>query len=350
MENLQTHREISPDFFESIEIDISNECNLFCPLCHRNATGEEKFTLHHEEKQEMTLQTIMKIDKKFKNLKTWYLGFLICEPFLHKDILKIIDYLKMKDKHLVISTNGNVHVPKDDNDEWAFWYSLRTRMDKNDKIIWSVDGLTQDVYKKYRRGGKLKDVLETLTYAINYLPFVHHEIQTIEFKHNEHQLREEYKNIKSLIPTETESGVQPKITYNKIPCCGDCSLNKSGVEPLWDLEEFKKIRKRVFDMAHNKALKKMSGVVECESNHNKIIFVDHLGRIGFCPTHLTRSVKLQKEKRIPPVNVVDDIEDIQKYINQEFDTKTNNPVCQFNCGTFWKVLKDKKGLGYIKTQ
>jgi radical SAM protein with 4Fe4S-binding SPASM domain len=72
-----------------------------------------------------------------------------------------------------------------------------------DKIIISIDGTSQEVYEKYRIGGKLELALESIRHIQNwknktksFTPLI--EIQFIVLKHNEHQINEVKKMAKDL--------------------------------------------------------------------------------------------------------------------------------------------------------
>lgn len=320
------------DIYTSIEIDISNVCNLNCPLCHREAYGAESYDL--KNKVNMTLDTFKRIVEIFPNLERFYLGFLINEPTLHPDFIKIVAYLKSQKKKITLSTNGNTFATLNDKNN-KFWRSFLMLLEPEDKIIWAVDGFTEEVYHQYRKGGSLAKVLTNIDRATNIRPDINHTIQTIMFKHNKEHIEEGYENFKELYHYRFNLP-----TWSMIDCCGDCSMNSDEVEPVWDKKQWLKIKSEV-----------TSGPsFRCESRDNKIIFVDHMGRIGFCPTQLTKSVMDLKEIDSAPANVNDSIEVISKYIDDCYNGRTKNKNCQFNCGVFAKLKKQKAGLDGIHTK
>ena len=83
----------------------------------------------------------------------------------------------------------------------------------------------------------------------------------------------------------------------------------------------------------------------CESFDNKIVFVDHMGRIGFCPTQLTNSVQINK---VPTIYTSK--EEINSYCENTYGNKYNNKICQFNCGTLSKLKKERAGLSNVYTK
>jgi MoaA/NifB/PqqE/SkfB family radical SAM enzyme len=128
-------------------IDIGNFCNLKCPLCPtgtNNPNREKKFMFFEEYK--LVFDKI----KKYAfvvNLYNWG------EPFLNKDILKIIEYTKKNKVGVLLSTNLN--------------YMTDTLIDsiinlKLDKMVISIDGASQETYGSYRKEGDFNQVLGNL--------------------------------------------------------------------------------------------------------------------------------------------------------------------------------------------
>lgn len=329
--NTTWETEVTTEYYTDIEIDIGNICNLKCPLCHRNNFTDEKYELNTVH---MSLETIKEIDNKFPNLQRWYLGFLINEPTLNPNFIEIVSYLKSKNKNITLSTNGNTFATNSDKDT-LFWNTFLNLLDKNDKIIWPLDGLTQEVYAMYRKKGSLEKLIYNIFRATEINPNIDHTIQTILFKHNQEQIRTLLPQFKLI-----HNPVWYNPTWSLIDCCGDCALLSDEAQPVWDKEQWRKI----------KANPPKSGKITCESKENKIIFVDHEGRIGFCPTQLTGSIldgRLEN-KYIP--TVLDDINKINKYINFVYRNKESNKICQFNCGEMAKLKKERYKLNGIATK
>ena len=128
-------------------IDIGNFCNLKCPLCPTGINcldRKKKFMFFNDYK------IIFDKVKRYAfvvNLYNWG------EPFLNKDILKIIRHTKKNRVGVLLSTNLN--------------YLSDEMMDvivklKLDKIVLSIDGASQETYGKYRKGGDFNKVLKNL--------------------------------------------------------------------------------------------------------------------------------------------------------------------------------------------
>ena len=318
------------NIYTDIEIDISNVCNLKCPLCHRNDHGEEAYTLNTSIN--LGVNDFKRLLEVFPNLERIYLGFLICEPTLNPNFIDIVRFLKENNKAITLSTNGNTFAG-DSNKCKNFWNTFLNLLDKNDKIIWPVDGFTEEVYQKYRRGGYLFKVLKNLDRATTINPSIDHTIQTIIFQHNKQQINELYEEFKEMYNFRFNLP-----TWNLIDCCGDCAMLSDEVLPDWNKDIWRKIKSKPPTTKN----------FRCESKDNKIVFVDHMGRIGFCPTQLTASVKDDINKSNP--TIYNDLNTINNYIHKVYENKHTNKICQFNCGTLSKILKKKEGLDGIHTK
>lgn len=313
--------------YEEIEIDISNFCNLECPLCHRNNFGAESYKLNSKN---LNAEDFKRIFEVFPNLKKVFLGFMVSEPTLNPNFLDIVKYIKSKNKSIVLSTNGNTFATDSDRSN-QFWKNLMDHLDSTDKIIWPIDGFGEDIYQLYRINGKLEKVIKNIKRATALNPEVDHTIQTIIFKHNQEDINKNYEKFK-----EDHEEVFHQPNWSLIDCCGDCATLSDEVQPVWDKNQWIKIK--------TNPPRSPKGF-ECESLNNKIVFVDHELRIGFCPTQLTNSVIT---KEVP--TIYEDIKTINKYCYDTYTSKHQNKICQFNCGPLSKLFKGKAGLDEIPTK
>jgi MoaA/NifB/PqqE/SkfB family radical SAM enzyme len=108
------------------------------------------------------------------------------EAFFNKNIYDMLEYLKRYNIHSSISSNFNFRFKTED-----FKNIVHSHLTH---LILSVDGITQDVYTKYRRGGNLELVKHNIRELANMKkayksnkPVM--ELQFIIFKHNVHQLK-----------------------------------------------------------------------------------------------------------------------------------------------------------------
>lgn len=164
----------------SYSIEPTNHCNLQCPEC---PSGLGILT------RPLGLLNI----EDFKNLidEISDTGFYIQlffqgEPYINKNLPKMIGYAQDKKVYVSISTNG--HFVNENNVDQVL-------DNAPDKLIFSVDGLDEESYQKYRVGGTFEQADRGLRQLINRKkerdlkkPFV--EFQFIVMKQNEHQMDE----------------------------------------------------------------------------------------------------------------------------------------------------------------
>ncbi len=161
-------------------LDPCNYCNLKCPLC---PTGTSSL---NREQCVMTFYEFKKIFDKFSdyllevNLHNWG------EPFINKDIFKMIEYARKKNVGTNLSTN--FVIPKSSDIDNIIDSGL-------EYLIVSLDAVTPEVYDKYRVHGDFNRVIENLSLLLKRrrekkcrTPIV--EWQFIVMKTNEHQVKE----------------------------------------------------------------------------------------------------------------------------------------------------------------
>jgi radical SAM protein with 4Fe4S-binding SPASM domain len=164
----------------SVSFEPTTSCNLRCPEC---PSGLRSFTRPTGMlKKDFFRQTIDDIHKELLYLIFYFQG----EPFLNPDFLEMVKYAH--DKGIYTATSTNAHYL---NDEKA----KRTVESGLDRLIISIDGTTQDVYKQYRVGGNLEKVLQGARNIIKWkkelnskTPFVF--FQFLVVKPNEHQIED----------------------------------------------------------------------------------------------------------------------------------------------------------------
>ena len=162
----------------SYSIEPTNHCNLKCPEC---PSGSGALT------RPLGLLN-------FYDFKNWIdqikdTGFYVQlffqgEPYINKQLPEMIKYAQKNNIYISISTNG--HFVNEGNIDYVL-------ENAPDKLIYSVDGLDEDSYQKYRTGGTFRQVDKGLRMLINRKkelkkrnPYV--EFQFIVMKHNEHLL------------------------------------------------------------------------------------------------------------------------------------------------------------------
>ena len=159
-------------------IDISSTCNLRCPLCQ---TGLKK---NIKRKNLISLENYIKIVEPVKNYVFQIFLYNWGEPFLNKDIYDIIAYNSRNNIATSVSSNFNIPIDAD-----------RLVESKLTHLIISADGITQDVYSKYRVQGDINNVYSNLNKLVeakqkHKSKYPHIEWQCLVTKFNEKQLNQ----------------------------------------------------------------------------------------------------------------------------------------------------------------
>lgn len=164
----------------SISFEPTTSCNLRCPECPSGLRAFSRPTgmLH----KDFFRQTIDQLASELTYLVFYFQG----EPYLNPDFLNMVSYAASKKIYTATSTNA--HYLNEAN-------ARRTVESGLDRLIISIDGTTQDVYRQYRVGGQLPKVLEGAANIVKWkkelkskTPFV--IFQFLVVRHNEHQIEE----------------------------------------------------------------------------------------------------------------------------------------------------------------
>ncbi|MGK7394750.1 MAG: radical SAM/SPASM domain-containing protein [Candidatus Cyclobacteriaceae bacterium M3_2C_046] len=159
----------------SLSYEPTTHCNLRCPQC---PSGLRTFTrptgMAHYQK------FIRVIDQVFPQL-TYLLLYFQGEPYLNPDFFRMVAYARQKKIYVATSTNG--HYLKDEDAQKTVTSGLN-------RLIISIDGITQSNYQKYRVGGNLEKVLNGIQRIVYWKKKLRKNhpylvIQFIVMKHNE---------------------------------------------------------------------------------------------------------------------------------------------------------------------
>ena len=164
----------------ALSIEPTTACNLGCPAC---PSGLKEFTRPtgklNLEKHESWLRQVKK--------HTFYINYYFQgEPFLHPQFLDLIRTAK---KHRIYTaTSTNAHFIDEKKAEEIIGSGL-------DRLIISIDGLTQETYSSYRVHGKLDKVIAASRHLVAAKkklnkpnPFL--IFQFLVVKANEHEIDE----------------------------------------------------------------------------------------------------------------------------------------------------------------
>lgn len=170
----------------SISIEPTATCNLQCPEC---PSGTGKLTRFKGNIDFNLFKKIIDDTAPYlMNLILYFQG----EPFINNEFLKLVEYASLK-KKIYTTTSTNGHYINSETVKKIIKSGL-------DKIIFSLDGTTQEIYEQYRKGGNLEKVKNAVKDLVYYKKIMKSETPLIElqflvFKFNEHQI-EDFKKLK----------------------------------------------------------------------------------------------------------------------------------------------------------
>lgn len=164
----------------ALSIEPTTACNLGCPACPSGLKEFTRPTGKTDLKQhENWLQQVQK--------NTFYINYYFQgEPFLHPQFLELIRAAKRR--KIYTSTSTNAHFIDRRKAEEIVLSGL-------DRLIISIDGLTQETYSSYRVHGQLEKVLEASRQLVaakrklnSTTPFL--IFQFLVVKANEHEIEQ----------------------------------------------------------------------------------------------------------------------------------------------------------------
>jgi len=170
-------------------MDSCNFCNLRCWFCHAN-NGEYSISnpkvpkVHNRERCCLDLEKYALVLEAFGetlfsiNLTSW------AEPFLNRNIFTMVSMAKKRNIEVRFSTNPNIKDPG---------LAQKICECELDALGVSIDGLRQETYEKYRRGGNFEVLIQNLrkiaAYKKKYRPKKPELIwKFLVFRHNEHEI------------------------------------------------------------------------------------------------------------------------------------------------------------------
>ncbi len=277
----------------SITIEPTNICNLRCPVCETGGNILER------KPQMMTYEAFVRIIDKVglgaNHVMFYYMG----EPFLNKEVYRMIRYARDMGLYVTTCTNGDVVDPERLYDSGI------------NVVSFQIGGATQDTHRIYRVNGSLSRVMDNLS---KYLEIIRHrgrnkiehqvELGFIVMRHNEREIEKflkladeigvDRRNVispcvrnpeqaRDLLPEsnsywiydrqrfEQQGRLVPKRRYpnnscpwlyysitvlvdgNVVPCCRDPhgrhivgNLLKQPLDEIWNGAELREFRKAVF--------------------------------------------------------------------------------------------------------
>ena len=172
----------------SLAIEPTTACNLGCPEC---PSGLKKFTRPTGKMDLLFHRAVLKsVGKQVFYINYYFQG----EPFLHPQFLDLIK--EAKKQKIYTSTSTNAHFIDQVKADEIVHSGL-------DRLIISIDGMTQETYENYRVNGKLSKVIEATKCLIaskNKLKSStpHLIFQFLAVRQNEHEVPAVFKLAKEI--------------------------------------------------------------------------------------------------------------------------------------------------------
>lgn len=172
----------------SISIEPTTSCNLRCPEC---PSGLRSFSRPTGMLEQKLFESV--IDQIYPTL-SYLIFYFQGEPYLHPSLLNMVRYASSRKVYTAISTNAHFL-----NDETA----RQTVESGLDRLIISIDGVTQETYESYRIGGKLDRVIQGTDNIVQWKQRLksktpHIIFQFLVVRQNEHQIDRVYSLAKKL--------------------------------------------------------------------------------------------------------------------------------------------------------
>lgn len=162
----------------TFSVEPTNYCNLKCPEC---PSGTGQLT---RAKGFMQLEDFKRIIDDISGHCFYVQLFFQGEPYLNKQLSRMTQYAQSRGMFVSVSTNGLAINEK--NIEQIF-------ENPPDHLIFSLDGLDEETYQRYRVGGSFQKAEESLKLITEWkkkkssvYPIV--ELQFLVMKQNEHQM------------------------------------------------------------------------------------------------------------------------------------------------------------------
>ncbi len=163
----------------ALSVEPSGHCQLKCPEC---PTG---MAVLKREKGTMTIDDFNKIISETASYIIYLNLYFQGEPLLHPQIATMVNTASQKGIFTNISTNGLLLTEN----------LCRSLVNSGlSRIVISMDGLSQEVYEKYRRGGNVETVKQGILNLIKVRQETGHKnplivVQFLAFRHNLHETK-----------------------------------------------------------------------------------------------------------------------------------------------------------------
>lgn len=164
----------------SLSIEPTTACNLGCPEC---PSGLKQFSRPTGRLQSDVHETMLRqLSRNVFYINYYFQG----EPFLHPHFLELIKAAKKHKIYTATSTNAHFITPSK---------AAEIVQSGLDRLIISIDGMTQETYEQYRVHGTLEKVIAGTQHLVQAKQQLHSStphliIQFLAVKPNEHEIEE----------------------------------------------------------------------------------------------------------------------------------------------------------------
>ena len=291
------------DEIKTLEIGLINKCTLSCPLCLRN---DKKLMSNLKKNESLEWGTLKRFLDELVKLERVVLMGAVSEPTLYPEFFELIEYLKGRNLKVRLCTSGSTH-----NVEW--WKKLGPLLDENDIVRFPVDGSTQELHAKYRRGSILKDVLKYHT-AFKSNSESTTILQHIIFQYNEH----DKDNIRDIYFKENFDLLEMSPCYE--PNLSMKNVERDGIIPIKTLFNYQRLKNSAAD--NNPKIWK-----GCPEARDNAAYLSHRGLLVPCNEQEDSHFKLKEF-----VNIYDNTTDeVIEYLNVILDGIKTDPTCLRAC-------------------
>lgn len=161
-----------------LNVEPTNICNLRCPLCVTGCRQMERPDGMMD--YDLFRRIVDQVCRRVLYITLYHQG----EPYLHPRFNDFVAYAKSRGVY--VNTSTNAHFFNHETAEAVVQSGL-------DSMIISLDGVTEEAYRHYRRGGSLRIVLEGIRNLVKAKKRLHRRtpylfVQFLVMKHNESQI------------------------------------------------------------------------------------------------------------------------------------------------------------------
>lgn len=275
------------DDIECIDIDVSNICNLRCPLCP-SVIGIDKHGVLND-KHFADFNKLMHRLKQFRGLKTVQVAGAASEPMLHPQIVFFVQQLISMDVSINIFTNGDV---EDDN----LWISLAHALNNKAQIVFTICGTTQAMHQKYRVGSSLVHILHNAHIIKQANSQVKTYMQYIRFQYNKY---EDEASIKRLALEFSSYGILHTDTIYERYFLGQYTKNDGVCSDISFATLYSKQQRHTLAKKRRKII--------CNSLMNKVVQMDPYGNIFPCLAYrLFSTIPFENDGKLDYSQILDD--------------------------------------------